>query len=523
MSHSIYNNLGYSTEDMGFVRLTLIDQDENYVELSKTYPLKLINEIDLLDQTVRTSFTTGLYATIREEGIASAPTCACGALHGRINLGRKHDVPECGTFVAEHEDFIPLFWLKAPEGIDYLINPQYLIVLQHRFKIATFNTIAWLIDPFYPVPKNKRDVADELKHLGFKRGYNNFVRDFDNIMNRLLSIPRWREGNPPLNAEEQMVRLNRQYSLDDDIEFLRKYRHLAFQTYQPLPSQSLMLREVSELGNFVAKSMLLAVEVATSLAGIDLSNKSVQQKERMVAKALLTFCSITVQSYVLENYRFLHQGKYGDIRRHMLGTKTLFTSRLVWSLITSPSEFDEVHLPWVAAMEIFQHHITSKLLQRGFSYGEAWQILEEGNYAVTPLLEEIINELFMESRGAFECLHVRNPSLEQLSVQLLRVTHIKRDITDMTVSTTYAVMKGFNADVDGDTGTTTIVFRRELVEMLRPLQPEFGMYRQDEPGKISAYVHQPSTAITLGMGYLDDMEFTYEPAPDVRAIQFAFG
>ena len=136
----------------------------------------------------------------------------------------------------------------------------------------------------------------------------------------------------------------------------------------------------------------------------------------------------------------------------MFGTRVHFSSRAVISSNTGVHKYDELWIGWGHGVTMLGLHLTNKLMrQHGMSPNQAEALLKEYTAKYHPLLDQLFQELINESRDkGLWCIFERNPSLSRASTQRMKITRIKTDPNDPTITLSILAVKGFNADFDGD-------------------------------------------------------------------------
>ena len=125
---------------------------------------------------------------------------------------------------------------------------------------------------------------------------------------------------------------------------------------------------------------------------------------------------------------------------------------------------------------------------------ECIQFLNSYTNKYHPLLDELFKELINESPAkSIPVILQRNPTLVRLSAQYLRVTKIKIDPSDNTISLSVLVLKGPNADFDGDALNGMLILDEEMNKSLKRLAPHLGVLDLDKPRSISKNIvlHSP--------------------------------
>lgn len=85
------------------------------------------------------------------------------------------------------------------------------------------------------------------------------------------------------------------------------------------------------------------------------------------------------------------------------------------------------------------------------------------------------------------CEHIR----ERGSAQRLKITRIKRDINDPTIGLSIIVVKGLNADFDGDQVSVTLNVDNFLDKELLALAPHKSTFSVTRPREVSGNLAIP--------------------------------
>jgi hypothetical protein len=169
----------------------------------------------------------------------------------------------------------------------------------------------------------------------------------------------------------------------------------------------------------------------------------------------------------------------------------------VISSITEPHEYDEIHIPWGIATSVLRIHVLNKLLKRGYDVNRAIEFINVHAQKYNKELDDVFKELIAESpnRG-IETISQRNPSLERGSVQLTRITKVKTDPNIPTVSISILIVKGLNADFDGDAINFSLAIDNYVADAYKNLEPHKSVFSLDEPFKVSSNLSMPKPVIS---------------------------
>ncbi len=402
----------------------LVNFDEMFSQLREP-PLiinNLLNSTDEEKLKVRDLITTKYSSDM----LSILPSCQCGKTKGEHTVGTKCIV--CGSVVRSviDENIEPLVWFSAPKGVLAMINPIIWTMLKNRFKKSGFSIIQWICDTTYNPRIRQPKIINDLIEMGIQRGYNNFITNFDRIMEMLFSI---RELKTKKTKVDYLANL------------IRDYRDCIFSQYLPLPNKSLLIIEKTNMGIYVDRTVVGAIDAIEMVVNIDseLTDHSVRVKENRTVKAIAKLAEF-YEGFIKTNL----SGKPGVYRKHMFGSRVHHSFRTVVTSLTGDHKYDEIHIPWGVAMTAFRTHLMNKLLRRGFSHNDAVGYLYGHVEKHNQMLEDIFNELLAEKQPTV--ILQRNPSLLQGSAQTVRISKVKTNVNDKTVSMSILIVKAPNAD-----------------------------------------------------------------------------
>lgn len=334
----------------------------------------LLNSTDDEKNKVRELITTKYSSDM----LSVLPTCQCGETSGEYSIGVK--CPICNTTVHSviDENIEPLLWFRAPKGVHALINPIIWIMLKNRFKKSGFSIIQWVCDTTYRPTVRQPKIIDDLLYLGIQRGYNNFIENFDKIIEVLFNLKDFKVKRTKIDYLYLLIKENR-----DKI----------FSNYLPLPNRSLLIIEKTNLGIYVDRTVLGAIDAIDMVVNIDseLLDLSVRVKENRTVKSIAKLSEFQ-EGFIKTNL----SGKPGVYRKHTFGSRTHFSFRTVVTSLTGDHKYDEIHIPWGVGITAFRTHLMNKLLRRGMSHNSAVGFLYGHVEKYSPMLDEIFNELIAE-------------------------------------------------------------------------------------------------------------------------------
>lgn len=406
--------------------LALLNHDDVF-NRSPITPI-IINDISTATEAER-DYVNRLISTCADgDMLSNEPSCECGELKGGYNLGSV--CQNCKLPVKElfDQELQTLTWMRSPNGVEKLINPMVLTQLSTRFTKSKFNLIEWLCNTDYHPSANKPEEVAELLAMGVKRGYNNFIQNFDAYIEILFSLK-----NPKVRKGE----------VEDLQVHLKMSRSCCLSWHLPLPNKSLLVIEKTQVGIFVDPIVVGAVDAIRTICSIDteLSSFTLKQKENRTAKTLFilaNFCN--------EVYHDILASKNGLFRKHVFGGRNYFSARAVISSNTRVHNSGELQISWGAGVTIFKIHLMNKLFKLGWNPVNATAFLQKYTCVYHELLDTLFCELIDESpdKGIY-AIFGRNPSLTRGSSQLMKITKIKTDVNDPTITMSILDVKGFNA------------------------------------------------------------------------------
>jgi hypothetical protein len=439
------------------VRLTLENFDDLLFRRATKQPI-IINDLSDGSEEDREKLKQLTYTTYNTDLLSNLPSCQCGELIGEHLVGVE--CPECHYVVAAplDQELEPLVWMRAPNGVEALINPIVWTMLAEKFTRSGFEIVRWLCDTTYKPQVKMPAVMEAVQELNIPRGYNNFVKNFDSIIEKLFNLKEFRPKKTATGFAQEVKNARgvgakftaaKDYlfksSLDPLQELLQRQRDCVFSKYLPLPNRSLLVIEETNVGTYVDPIITGAVDAILTIASIDspLANHSVRTKENRTIKTIAQLAE-----FYDGVYRSTLAKKEGIFRKHVYGTRSHFSFRAVISSLTARHQYDELHIPWGIGISLFRPHLQNKLMRRhGYNPNQSIAFLNAHAQRHHPLLEQLFQELIDECPyKGIPVVFQRNPSLERGSAQAMFVTQVKTRTDIPTVSLSILSVKGFNAD-----------------------------------------------------------------------------
>lgn len=405
----------------------LVSFDDMFYNLSES-PI-LVNELSINTDEERQQVEELIVSRYTTDFVSLLPSCKCGYTKGKFYIGTKCLVCDTKVTAVIEDDIQPIVWFKKPEGVGKIINVMILMMLKERFRTVGFDVIQWLMDTKYKPNVKTPKVIQKLVDANIPRGYNNFVDNFDSIMEFLFNL---KDFSTP---KKQFVSLYKLLQLERD---------KIFSDYLPLPNKSLLIIEDTNIKTYLDLNILKAKNAIQTLVSIDkdVYDQNPKFKENRLVKALNELCEF-YHIFFKENI-----GKdHGQLRKHVFGTKTNFTCRAVITSITDPHHYQDLHIPWSIGLTTFEPYLIKKLLDIGFNLNSAKALILSKIEKFDQLLYDLLNKIIQDTPDqAIPLLLLRNPTLLPGSIQKVRGVLIKKDPKDKTISFSILIVKSCNAD-----------------------------------------------------------------------------
>lgn len=489
--------------------MEIVNQDDVFYRKTRSEPI-VINKYFEHKDTLREEFKKMLYTSYApKDALDNTPACECGKTTKRRNIGMR--CPHCNTTVQSRstQDLESIVWLQQPEGVAPLINPKIWILLSEKFKRGNFNVIQWLCDTTYQPPAKAPKIMPQLQALQLPRGYNNFVKKFDEIISKLLTIKEFRTKKRGIKGPME--------PLQPIQELLYRHKNDIFTKYLSIPNRAVFVLENTDMSSYVDAITPAAVDAIVALIGLDdpLYNYKPHVKENRVVKAIAQLAN-----YYQDFDRNIFSGKPGVARKHLVATRSHWSFRSVISSLTEDHRYNEIHIPWGIGVGCFRTFLANKLKNMGFSPNQMFRLMAQYARRPHPLLERLFKELIDESPYiGIPTLFQRNPSLERGSMQRMFITKVKSDPADPTISLSILTVRAFNADFDGDEMNGMLLLDHELTEAFERLAPACSAMDQTVPYKISSNLSKSKPWTSTTAAYFEYMRL--QPPDPVKLAKMA--
>ncbi|AEH03481.1 RNA polymerase beta subunit [Pseudomonas phage PhiPA3] len=449
----------------------IVNHDEMLA--NATGKIVFANDFNTSNAEQKEEFTRHLYSHYQDaDAIENSASCECEHITDAHKLGVICEV--CGTPVVStsNRPIVPSMWVRAPEGVVSLVSPELWIMLSGYMTMKEFDFLEYLTNTGYSYDydtissKETKKKLDKLLQRGFTRGLNHFIENFDEIFQFLL------DANIINNNKGEMY------------AFVQQNKHKLFPKNLPIPSKLCFVVESTTSGTYIDKPIAAAIDAVLTISSI--GSSPIELKSIVVQNRVARFLKLNATFH--ENYdKQRIAQKQGLIRRHVLGGRLNLTARAVITSISSPHDYDELHIPWGVGCQLLKYHLVNKLKRKfRMTTRDAMSYIYSKVLAYDPMLDSLFKEIIAESKykGLAAVFH-RNPTLQRGSTQQFFITKVKSDIRDNSISMSVLCLKAPNADFDGDQLNLTLMPDNYLADATDRIAPWSWVLSTDDPHEIS--------------------------------------
>lgn len=414
--------------------------------------------------------------------LSSTPTCSCGELTTGIKLGRV--CGSCNTLVERPaEDSIDLkVWLRAPEDTPGFITPALWIQLSKVLTTSKYNLLEWICNRRVKLPARvSATITDRIAYLesnGWVRGLWEFHNNFDRFLTLL----------PGLKIKE----------CNDLVRYLRSNKNLLFCNYLPMPTKALLVLDNTYVASFADLSITAAKDAAYTIleltddsSQVVFTPQALESKTVSIIRNLANFYDDTFTNSVCD--------RKGWLRGQLFSSRVHSCVRSVITSINEPHHYEDIHIPWAQALVIMMPLLLNKLLARGYSIKSAHALVESSGNVFNVTLNDIFIELLADVPvGKVNFILQRNPSLRRNSAQAHRLTKVKTNLNDKTISFSDLALRGPNSDFDGDEMNGQLMLDIEMMDAAELIRPHYGIHSLMDIGRINNVPSLPDpTVVTI--------------------------
>ncbi len=370
----------------------------------------ILNEYDINTSEELEELKTKLNTIYESDTISLLPKCDCGIMEGEFFRGLICST--CNTKVKSiYEDHDPFIWFRALEGYKF-ISPEFWVMFKKTLG-GNIDFLRWISDTQYNPPVNSltsKRILSIIKNInGFERSYTWLVKNMRQLLVTLSVV----------------LKKDRIRSL---LELYIKNKKHILSNYLPLQNKRMFILENTAKNKYTNLKILDVIDTVLYFIKNSTSDKE-NKREQVMSRT----CAELGMIYEDSIATFL-SSKGGIPRKHINGFRSYFTSRaVIVPVVGSNYKYDTIEIPWSIIIVTMRPHFLNKLLKRGYSYIVANKMLYRGVEHFDPVLNEIIDELLVESpHDGFPMTINRNPSLLNGSTQTV-MGFPKRDPEDKTI------------------------------------------------------------------------------------------
>lgn len=407
---------------------------------------KVITDPNSVDIKKKTFTENGIFAErIFGRGDASEIKfeCSCGKQQGTFLS--QEICPICGSKVQNKGSAIEINgWIDLKEF--YIIKPFYFFQFQ---KIITQKHLEMICsyDPRLSI-EGKAEESKNYHHIGLTY----FHEHFDQILDDLFV-----NSKKKASAKEA-------YTLIRDAHKEGKVwinKHPVYSTVMRpaiLIDKNFQFAEENKFFNQIIKNIRI------------LQEKSEIERTKLNDQSLLWEIQQNA-NLIYNKVIMMLNGKTGAIRLRLLGNRVNFSARNVINPAPCGGKINEVHYPYLAAVELFKYEIINILSKKYKSYKEAIKKWNEATFSFSQEVYSVLEELLEKTKLGLQVILNRNPTIELGSMLLTKISKIKQDYDDLTLNISNLILPLLAGDYDGDVLTTVSLKDESFKEWFNPFDP----------------------------------------------------
>ncbi len=470
----------------GGVGAFISDHDANF-NMLKNPPI-MVNRYDLNIEDERKELNEHLHTAYNSDMFSTIPQCRCGHEKGAHKRGKL--CVRCNSEVAPvtEEAIESHMWLGKPEGVTAFINPEVWAVWFEQFVIKGFNPFEWLADRSYKPTKGgdykNKEIYKLVSSLGYKRGLNELINNFDDITRTLLT------------SDVVARHISSAAALQSATDFYNKYRHVFFCSYLPMPSKLAFVLETNATGRYAAPEMKSAIDAALTIGSAKRKPVTVNDFRYNESIAIKTVRQLA--KFYEQHDAKIFAGKPGTIRKNIAGSRLPFTARCIITSHTGNHDMDEVVIPRCLAIPLLKPAIINRLKAHGIvSPAEQLRLIPASIKQPIPIIDKILDELIeMGYTNAITLFILRNPTLKWLSNRRFFCRNINRDPDDISIRISTLSIASSNADFDGDELNVMLQIDEEAIKYAEAFGSHNCVLDANTPLKVNGDIGLPATLIS---------------------------
>lgn len=392
-----------------------------------------------------------------EQSFIERYRCQCGAFKSRLFEGET--CPFCGTKVEYKDTNIKMTaWISL--GDNKIISPYYFNLLKETIGKTIFTDIINM--------KRKISLDGEVEKLtdedyaGIKIsspfmgiGTTEFYERFEEIINYFISKKKKKK---------------------EIFENILKQKYCVFTSHIPVVTTKLR-PQAKTSDTFYFSSVDKLVNTIYNIKEKLLTASEVE-KPLMINR--IQYKVNAMWDIYFEELN----GKTGLIRGDILGGSLNFTARNV--IVPDPTLRDnELSLSYNTFLEIFKYKIIYYIMKvDGITLSKAYNIWSRANVFNTKVYEIMKH---MIDRDNVKVLINRNPTLNFYSMLLMKIRDVISSDSDYNMATPLGILRGLNADFDGDILNIIAMVNQEIAHMFRKFDPIQRMIIARDTGLLNDY------------------------------------
>lgn len=368
-------------------------------------------------------------------------SCICGSMYGKFN---KNEIcPNCSTEVLHYDSYKKKGWIISLHDV---IVPYWY---KYIGKVVGFETLKRILQYNNNIDENGNlitiDPSTVEKYSGI--GIIEFYNKFDEIM------------------EYYKIQNNK----DEYYEFIMNNKKYVFTKH--IPVAHLSVRPILKVAGKIIYSEINK-NYTSVVSNILSANRNTSKTDKMLVRKLtLLYEAQHAYNIIDEELLSMISGKEGEIRKNLLGCRVNFSARMVITPIVDEHRINEIHLPYLTAIELYKYEILNTLVSKyDYQVKDAEEKIEKAKLTFDKSIYLIMNKILVNKNT--KLMINRNPSLAYGSLLSMRVSKIKEDIEDVTMSIPINILGYIAGDFDGDTLSVYALdeeIMAELDELFNPI------------------------------------------------------
>lgn len=391
---------------------------------------------------------------------------------------------ECGYLMGKsYETAICPYCRKPVKLVDIDLNKfGYIVLKNHRI---IHPQIYMFLDNMFG-KKNKASVLNNIlkipKHIDTDedgnpvKGYEDDEQYKDQPYAKIGMLEFQRRFDEIF--EYYVEKNKRNKKMAGNAEFIRQNRDKIFIRYIPVFSSALRFSVIQDEINFVHGADKIYNILFSTVSSLNKANDNIQ----MTINKKLAYIQKQMQNLYDKMFSLINK-KDGFIKSGVIAGKMNFTGRHV--IIPNPNlAADEIIVPYMSFLEEYKFEIIRMLAKtQNISESQAYNEWYYGCIRYSNKIYEIMKRIIDE--GAYYGIN-RPPTIDYGSVVLQRIVDVTHEIDDLTMSISFMILPGLNADYDGDNLTTMKLSSKEQIEEWKRFNPKKYMMISHDDGLLNS-------------------------------------